>query len=368
MSASKESPREWGAHFWIGANFFAWLRLCQSAGFRFGWKQAYLAPVCSLSSLGNTLMGYLQNLRDGEGIRETILTEDPVFIIGHWRTGTTWLHELLMLDPQHHCPTSADCLHPTRSMSEAKLKRYFNWLMPEKRPMDNMKLGWDTPQEDEFALVLLGAPSPYQKLAFPNHSYPTHDLLDLEPLPIPEQKRWENIFLKFVKTLAYYDPRRLVLKSPPHTCRIPTLLKLFPKAKFLHIVRNPMAVIPSTVNLWTSLYKQQGLQTANLAPLQEEVFQTHRHVYQRLANTVGLIPKAQFHEVRYEDLVQNPITQLQEAYQHLNLGDFEKFKPILETHLAANTKFEKNRFNMSEELQREIQTRCAEMRERYGYS
>lgn len=313
-------------------------------------------------------MGYLQNLRDGEKIRETELTQEPLFIIGHWRTGTTWLHELLMLDARHHCPTSADCLHPTRSMSVGKLKRYFNWLMPEKRPMDNVKLGWDTPQEDEFALLLLGAPSPYQKIAFPNHHYPLEELLDLDRLPIPEQKTWERVFVRFIQTMTYFDSRRLVLKSPPHTCRIPKLLKLFPKAKFLHIVRNPISVIPSTIKLWTTLYRTQGLQTPNLNNLQDEVLRTHTHVYQRLEQTFGMIPSSQFHELRYEDLVDRPIDQLEQAYRTLGLGSFEQYRPILESHLQRQGQFEKNRFNLSEDLVSLIRRECGQMMRKYGYS
>src|SRR5687768_18104609 len=46
---------------------------------------------------------------------------------------------------------------------------------------------------------------------------------------------------------------RSILKSPPHTCRVPTLLRLFPDARFVHIVRDPYAVYPSTLHLWRIL-------------------------------------------------------------------------------------------------------------------
>jgi len=52
----------------------------------------------------------------------------------------------------------------------------------------------------------------------------------------------EETFLHFLQTLTFKDTRRLVLKSPPHSCRIGVLLEMFPKARFIHIVRDPYLV------------------------------------------------------------------------------------------------------------------------------
>jgi hypothetical protein len=54
-----------------------------------------------------------------------------------------------------------------------------SWLIPKQRPMDNMAAGWDRPQEDEFALLTLGAPTPYERMAFPNDEPPYGEFLDM---------------------------------------------------------------------------------------------------------------------------------------------------------------------------------------------
>ena len=46
-----------------------------------------------------------------------------------------------------------------------------------------MSVGWGRPQEDEFALALLGAPSPYLGIAFPNEEPLEPESLDLDDLP-----------------------------------------------------------------------------------------------------------------------------------------------------------------------------------------
>ena len=105
----------------------------------------------------------------GRRIARVRIGEAPVFIIGHWRTGTTLLHELLILDERHTFPNTYDCLVPNHFLlTESFFLRWMRFLMPAHRPMDNMAAGWDRPQEDEFALCMLGQPSPYLTIAFPN--------------------------------------------------------------------------------------------------------------------------------------------------------------------------------------------------------
>src|SRR5262249_34441633 len=154
-----------------------------------------------------------------------------------WRTGTTLLHELLIQDPRHCFPNTYQCLDPNNFLlTERYFKKWFWFLLPERRPMDNMEVGWERPQEDEFALCMLGQPSPYLDIIFPNRPPLTPGALDLEGLTGTQRRQWKRTFYRFLQALTYHDPRRLVLKSPPHSCRIKTLLELFPDARFIHIV------------------------------------------------------------------------------------------------------------------------------------
>src|SRR5262249_34117712 len=148
---------------------------------------------------------------------------------------------------------------------------FLRWMLPSHRPMDNMAVAWASPQEDEFALGLLGQPSPYLTIAFPNHPPQGLETLDMETMPQRKREEWKQALLGFLKRVTYRDPRRLVLKSPTHSCRIPTLLELFPDAQFLHIVRNPYVTFPSTVKLWRALYQTHGFQVPKFRGLEEYV-------------------------------------------------------------------------------------------------
>lgn len=122
--------------------------------------------------------------------------------------------------------------------------------MPAKRVMDNMALGFDRPQEDELALVALGVPSPMWWLAYPGEAK-GRAYLTLRDIPARERERWARVFRGFLRLLTYrHQAKPLVLKSPPHTARLAMLARMFPKARFLHIVRDPYAVFASTIHLW----------------------------------------------------------------------------------------------------------------------
>src|SRR5947209_6912737 len=228
-------------------------------------------------------------------------------------------------------------------------------MVPSRRPMDNVAAGLDHPQEDEFALCLLGQPSPYERIAFPNRPAAGAGALDLRGLTPAARRRWKATFCRLVQALTLAHPgRRLVLKSPPHTCRIPTLLELFPDARFVHVVRDPYVVYPSTLHLWRVTYGINGLQKPSWAELPDYILDTFVQVYDRLEEGRRLVPPGRFHELRYEDLVRDPLGQLEAVYRGLGLGDFGPARPSVEAYLAGLKDYETNRYFLTPAEREEI--------------
>jgi omega-hydroxy-beta-dihydromenaquinone-9 sulfotransferase len=365
---SQRSARLWCPHIWDGCNFGAWLRLLALNRFRVSWRWWWLAILITMMSVAHSVLSLIQRLWYGRRIDRTELRQQPIFILGHWRTGTTLLHELLIRDERHAFPTTYECFAPNHFLlTEYLLTRLFWFLTPTKRPMDNMAAGWDRPQEDEFALCMLGQPSPYLTIAFPNNGPIFPEYLDLEGLPTRALASWKKTFKRFLQTITYRGGKRLVLKSPPHTCRIKVLKEMFPDAIFIHIVRNPYVVFPSTVNLWKSLYERQGLQKPTFAGLEEYVFETFVRMHDKLEETRHLVDRDHFYELRYEDLVADPIGQMRTLYKHLNLGDFEAVQPQLDDYLASVAGYETNRYALTLKQREEIGQRWAAVIARYGY-
>ncbi len=360
---------EWAPRMWEGCDFFAWMKLLLRNWFAIHWTLIPIALCVTYISFWHTIARFLQEAIFGRRVRRTVIKHPPLFIIGHWRTGTTLLHEFLAQDERHAYPTTYECLEPNHFIiSEPILSKLFWFLVPAQRPMDNMKAGFDRPQEDEFALCMMGQPSPYLTIAFPNRRPQCQEFYDLENISPAALRRWRRAFKNFLKQITFRKPeKRLILKSPPHTCRLKVLKDLFPGALFVHIVRDPYVVFPSTVNLWKTLYKTHGLQKPTNAGLEEYVLTMFNHLYDRLEETRNQVEPRRFFEVRYEDLVRDPVSQMGRLYEHLNLGGFDDFLPRLEKYLAAIKGYETNRYNLTPERRQEIARRWAKVIARYGY-
>jgi omega-hydroxy-beta-dihydromenaquinone-9 sulfotransferase len=364
-----QKHRVWAVKLWLGGDFFGWLRLLTRNRFAIGLCCLHWLVLISITTLINTALRYLQALIWGRRLRKTEITKAPLFIIGHWRTGTTWLHELLALDQHHTYPTTYECLYPNHFLlTEWCFSWLFHFFLPSRRPMDNMSMTWNSPQEDEFALCNLGQPSPYLTIAFPNRLPQYPEYFDLERASPKGLARWKACFLHFLRQVTVRNQKRIILKSPTHTYRIKVLLELFPDARFVHIVRNPYVVFPSTINLWQSLYAHQGLQHPAFKGLEEYVFDNFIHMFEKLEEVRPMMRSSRFFELRYEDLVQDPSGQLRAIYENLELGDFEQVLPKLKSHIAGTANHKANSYELPPELRDTITQRWGHVIQRYGYA
>lgn len=369
MSQSAKPRHEWMPRFWEGCHLYAWLRLLVRNRFAVHPRYIYIALIITVMSTVHMLLRLLQQAWYGDRPRRTEIEQAPIFIVGHWRTGTTLLHELMMLDPRLTCPNTYQCVMPNHFvLTERVLSRLLWFILPSRRPMDNMSAGWDRPQEDEFALCMLGAPSPYLTIAFPNHPPQDQEALDLEGLTPRKRRRWKEIFLTFLRELTFHDPRRLVLKSPTHSFRIPVLLEMFPDARFVHIVRNPYTIYHSTINLWKTLYQTHGMQVPSFRGLNEQVLETFTRLYDRLEKGRQLVSDNRWHELRYEELIADPEGEMRRLYEGLDLEGFDHLLPPLRRYLAEQAGYKTNRYpDLTPQEVETITQRWGEVIQRYGY-
>lgn len=359
----------WAPRVWLGMSFRGWWRLLAANRFDISPRRLHFAFGNSVGSLFNGPLGMLQEWIHGRKIRAMDFPDDPIFIIGHWRTGTTLLHELLIRDPRHTYATSYDCFAPNHTLITAWIvPRTVWWLLPKNRPMDNMPMAWDSPQEDEFAICNMGLGSPYLTIAFPNRAPQGQEFLDFRDVPEHVAESWKDRFRRFVNMITLRDKKRIVLKSPTHTARLRVLLEMFPRAKFVHIVRDPYTVFPSTMHLWRSVYQTDGLQVPDFDNLREHVFETFTRLYAELDATRPLVPEENFFELRYEDLIADPVGKMAAIYESLDLGDFELARPGVEAYCRETRNYKKNRYEMDPETRAEITERWGEQIRRYGYA
>jgi len=288
-----------------------------------------------------------QQLRHGNAIKQTTIDEPPVFIIGHWRSGTTHLHNLLSLDDQFGYVRMFDTVAPACSLvTRDWLPDLLSKVMPAKRPMDNMEWPMDAPQEEEIALAKLTPYSWYLQFLFPQDAVNTFErYVLLEGAPEAARKEVTDQILRVLQTAASQQPgKRLLLKNPVNTARIPQLLSLFPDARFVYLRRSPHAVFPSTKNLHRKILELTALQPWDEKLIEENVLEVYPRLLERYLQDRRLLKPNQLVEVDYENLESEPLSVVKTIYRTLEIPGFEGAQTEMQNYLNGLKSYQKNQF------------------------
>lgn len=355
--------------FWHGMPAHVWFPLLAKNRFRFSIARLHHVLGVSLFTPFTGMLALSQELLFGRAIRQTELTAPPIFVLGHWRSGTTMLHEYLALDERLSSPTTFQCFAPWHFLlTEDVVTRFGGFLLPDRRPMDNMKAGWSLPQEDEFALMNLGAPTPYLRILFPNHPVPYEDTLGSQSFDPKHLEVWKKRLDWFLRAITYKTHKRLLLKSPPHTGRLKILRSMYPDAKYVHIVRDPRKLFPSTMKLWNSLDSVQALQApTDQLQLRTFVLKSLTTMYDSFEIDRKGMDKNQIIDIRYEDLTADPIKVVGDIYSQLNLGSFEPVKQKLVEKTQKERDYQTNRLELSREDEEAVLRAWHAYASHYGY-
>lgn len=350
------------------SNYFQLLKENQFRVHPLRYPMMGLVGGCSVM---NSLLNRCQRLAFEKRIAEAELSSPPIFIMGHWRSGTTLLHELMSLDPAAAYPSNFEAFVPKHFLfSSPFFFPVVSLLLPKKRPMDSMSISAGSPQEDDFALISDGAATPYRRIAFPNNPEKHHQQLRFDRADREQQASVKATMVHFLKSLSIrYPGKRLVLKSPPHTGRIGQLAKWFPGARFVHISRHPHKLVSSTMRLWKSLDQTQAFQLPRYDDhwLKEYVFECQRLMYDSYFQHRVELSASQLVEVKFEELVQSPQATMRRIYGQLNLDGFENLRPELDDYFQQRQGHKTNPVRLDEGLISEIDTHWKPYSDAFGY-
>lgn len=334
------------------SSFRNWLRLLWENG---GCDRAFLskALLVTAASLGTAPLRIYERARYGRAVAQTEIAAPPIFIIGHWRSGTSHLHNLMAHDPALGYVTMFQAIAPELTLTgDRTLRPLMGRLTPAKRPMDNMALSIDAPQEEEAAL---GSGSPYSfyhQWSFPRRARYYFDRWALfQDVPERERAEWKRAYRTLLqKATLNMGGRRILLKSPTNTARIRPLLELWPDAKFIHIYRNPYHVLPSIRRLYEKVLPAIQLQAISPAEIDANILYFYQAMMQQYLAERELIPAGNLTEVRFEDLEAQPLVELRRIYDELSLPGFAAAEPAFAAYAATLRHYEKNRYQVSAEV------------------
>ncbi len=230
----------------IGMTAGGWLCLLRENRFRVDPRYLPRALVITAASVMNSLCRPLEIRRMAALSPLQPQRLDPLFILGHWRSGTTLLHNFLAAASRLAAPDLCQVLFPHSFLTAGPLlRRLLHRSLSSNRLIDNMAIDPDLPQEDEFALCVLTGLSPYAAYAFPRNWDTYERYLTFDSVSEADIRRWQEVFRNYVTKLARVHGKQLVLKSPPHTARLRLILEIFPDARFGHCQTKNLAISQS---------------------------------------------------------------------------------------------------------------------------
>lgn len=284
---------------------------------------------------------YYQKIRDHK------LSDNPVIIIGHWRTGSTFLHQLLNLDQQFVTSNLFQGSIPDSFLSSRKsYEPVMGKVLKGTRPMDQVKLGLDEPLEDEYALFRLSGYSPLERVVFPKS-----DEYFLKQFPgfLPQGEklnRWKKALIHFYKKLTLENTKTILIKNPFHSLRIKTLNEIFPNARYIHIIRHPYKVVPSTIRMWDIVGTQNAMNRKWTKPSTKDVTEVLFNMENLIKKDLELMPENRHCIIKFEDLEKDPLNSIIKIYQTLNVDFTDHFKNELKQFLLSVKDYKKNTYSL----------------------
>ncbi len=303
----------------------------------------------TLSSLGS-VGGLIEKAFYQKKINSTKIEVDPIFIIGHWRSATTLLHNLMANDSTFgFLSTSQACLPNLMFSFQPLVKQFIKINMPEYRPMDKVRLIPTAPQEDELALANMSTTSCYHAWSFPEEFRSIFNKWCLwDNLSVSEIKRFERNYLLLLKKLTFANNgKQLILKNPANTGRIPFLLKLFPNAKFIYLSRTQEEVLSSSFRLHLKTLEVTTFQNYDEDQVCKEVTRLYQKLLAKYHKDRELIPNENLVEIEYQEMLKMPMEILQSIYGKLGFAHFDEVKSAFTRYLETQKNYQPAKYLIS---------------------
>lgn len=255
-------------------------------------------------------------------------SHNPVFIMGLWRSGTTFMHELLGACPGLIWPATWQCMNPST----------YNMQSPPRvstsviRPMDDFTVNTFSPQEDEFAILALGVPSVYRGFIDPGRLGEVSKWLD-PGFWCGRSDGWLEVWREFLDGVSAGKEGRLLLKSPNHIFRIRALVEELPDASYVWLVRDPAETFFSNRKMWVAMFKRYALWDWQESELDEFIAKSFKYAAESLEFATTFLGRDQLVVVDFDRFKRAPIETVKEICSRLKLGDWVT---VADAILAAN--------------------------------
>lgn len=355
-------------HPLVASSFANLVRLVATYGCepRFAPRLAYLL----LMTLLRQPLVWLAAAKYDRRTRDQTIEPSPIFIIGHWRSGTTHLQNLMSRDPELGGVTLLQAAMPHEFlMLPDAMKKRLGLMLPDRRLMDNVPVSADVPWEEELALTAVGRLSFYHVSFFPQCMERIfREAVLFENGDARLIATWKRQYIHFLQKIQFAQPgKRMLLKNPANTARISLLREMFPGARFIHLHRNPYKVFASSVHLYLQAQQAWGLQHTDRCLVVEHVLDSYPKLMHAYFAQREELADGELIEIAFRSVQEEPIETLACVYAKLGIEGFEAAVPHFEEYLESQRDYKKNDLPLAAEEKELVASRWKDIFKQLAY-
>jgi hypothetical protein len=265
-----------------------------------------------------------------------VAIEQPIFVTGLPRSGTTFLYNLLMEDDVNAAPRCWQTIYPGVAGDPKRARRairsvdrqlrVFRQLAPDFDSMHPFKA--TTPQECSEITAHV-----FASLRFDTTYHIPSYRAWLDVVGHHEAYRFHRYFLEH---LACHEApgRRWILKCPEHVFALDAIRKVYPDARFVFVHRDPMRVLASVARL-TEVLRQPFARRVDRASIGRQVCDHWADGAMRILEAGATIPADRVVHIRYRDLIGDPVATVAQLYAQFGLPCDDGLKSRIAAYVAA---------------------------------
>ncbi|MCG8441267.1 MAG: sulfotransferase [Caulobacterales bacterium] len=354
-----------------GVTFGDWMGLLARYGAGVSAVYAARAVMTTAMAAMNSPIAWAERRRI-EGRLGEVAVRRPVFVLGHHRSGTTHLWNLLAQDRRFAWPNVLQAVFPHTFLTvEGVARGLARRLAPKRRPQDTMRFGPEAAIEEERAICAATFLSVQMARHFPRRRAEFQRFLTLDPASEAERRAWAGALDLFARKLLLRQggERTLLFKSPEHTAKIALLLSLYPDARFVHIHRDPYAVFQSTRNMERVTAGLYAYQRPDDRTLDDFILWRYRAMYDAFFRDLPSVPPGRLAELSFAELEGEPVAAVERVYRALDLPDFDAARSGVRAYAASLAGYRRNTYRaLDAATRRRVAEAWAASFERWGYA
>lgn len=312
----------------------------------------------------------------------------PVFVLGNYRSGTTFLHRLLALDTRSFTAMAGWEIFLAPSIIQRKFMRAFVaadralgghlltafdrfWQKNVQKNVTFHQLGVTEPEEDEGILAhIWSGIIPWNLFPIMEDGVPEYATFDTS-LSEREKKRVMTFYRRCVQRhlYAHGGRKRYLSKSPSFSGKVDALYKTFPDAKIIYLIRNPLEMVPSAISMWAFKWNVTCSPLDNY-PYEDELLEMIKYWYQHPLERLAEAPEDSYLIVRFEELIADPERVVRHVYDHFGFKMSRRFeKRLLRQTQRAKKRSSQGKYSLEEMglSQRQIAVKFGDVLHRFHF-